>query len=602
MAEELRSAHQWLEQSKGAHMQTLINQIRDANLAYSSGNPYLTDTEYDELWKKLHAADPSNPHLYHTSHDPNIPGDHIRHISQIMGTNKAFDMEDLKPFLTRFKSQTLVIEPKYDGVAAMIYRDKNGYHKYVLHGDGVHGRDISIHRNNITAYNELRSHDSVELIIPNNLWLKDYGKNPRNTVAGWLNSSKIPHADVVRAVSHNNGGTFHRYEHNEDLETLLLSLYAKWSTVYPMDGLMLKVADEKARLVSGHNGTASNWSIAWKPPIQTKKTRVVDIHWNVSRNGRVIPKVEYEPIELCGTTNRFATANNAAWLRDKRIFIGSYITVGKAGEIIPKILEVDNSGLPEIHTYLEVCPVCGNKLTWSGADLMCLAESCIVKLSKRLAYFYSDKGMDVKSIGEAMIMELLYDPQCREVLASSPWALLSINSYGLRAKLTSIWGETRTNKLMVNVAEVSTKKNPAQFIAALGFPGLAYKTAVKLMQQLAGAGSKSHTSKKALNNFVEALSQLTRAKNELVNFSLAPMPAPALVTYCITGELSTARSEMISYLTEKRWQFSNQVSKFTDVLILGVLKRETTKLQKAKTLGVQIIDETQLPEFIRRLA
>ena len=105
---------------------------------------------------------------------------------------------------------------------------------------------------------------------------------------------------------------------------------------------MIKVADEKVRLVAGNNGQTNNWSIAWKPPIQVKETTVTNIEWNISRLGRAIPTVIYEPIELCGTTNNRVTGNNAKWLQDKNIHIGSKITVGKAGEIIPKIIDVSN--------------------------------------------------------------------------------------------------------------------------------------------------------------------------------------------------------------------------------------------------------------------
>ena len=110
------------------------------------------------------------------------------------------------------------------------------------------------------------------------------------------------------------------------MNNFLLDTYTEWGQIYPIDGLMIKVADEKQRLIAGTNGTTNNWSIAWKPPIQIKETTVIDIEWNVSRLGRVIPTVIYEPIELCGTTNNRVTANNAQWMKEKGITIGSIIT------------------------------------------------------------------------------------------------------------------------------------------------------------------------------------------------------------------------------------------------------------------------------------
>lgn len=586
-------------------MNPLEQKIKAANNAYSIGQPYLTDAEYDQLWQELHAFDPHNPLLYHTSKDPTIPSGHVRHIHPIRGTQKAFTMEDLKPFLTRFKGEELVIQPKYDGVAAVIYKNpyNSGYPTgIVLFGDGIYGRDISYHAPRILHNTPPTSHTRVELIIRNDDWDESYGKNPRNTVAGWVNSSEIKHPDIITAWEHDH----YRYNHyvyapmaqEAFTDEYLLRLYNKWSAEFPMDGLMIKVADPKLRLTAGDNGTFYHWSIAWKPPIQTKQARVVDIHWNVSRNGRVKPKVEYEPIELCGTTNRFATGNNAQWITDKGISTKSVITVGKAGEIIPKIISVDLKGmmLPMIP---DECPICGTYLKWKGVDLICDSSSCIVQLSKSLAYFYSDKGMDVKGIGEAMIIELLYDPALREILNNSPWALLDPRTYDLFSPVEQVWGELRMNSYMEAIHEVSGKKDPARFIAALGYPGLAYKTALKVFQAVKGHGTKANISSKAVINFSKAFGEFAVAKKMLQSFQFAPLPLPAKVTYCITGELFTPRNDMIDYLTTKGWQFSNQVSKHTDVLIIGYLKRESTKQAKAKEIGTKMIYESELAEYIK---
>lgn len=586
-------------------MKPLEQKIKSANNAYRIGQPYLTDAEYDILWQELHAIDPHNSLLYHTSKDPTIPSDHVRHIHPIHGTQKAFSMEDLKPFLTRYKGVELVIQPKYDGVAAVVY--KNPYNSsyptsIVLFGDGEHGRDISYHAPRILHMTPSAAYEKVELIIPKELWKESYGKNPRNTVAGWVNSSEIKVPDVITAISHEHGpyeySSYTSKVYYPDFDDLLLDLYNKWSKHVPIDGLMIKVRDPNLRLTSGDNGSHYHWSIAWKPPIQTKQTTVVDVHWNVSRNGRIVPKVEYEPITLCGTENRFATANNAKWILDKLIGIGSIITVGKAGEIIPKIIAVEES--EAILTMPLICPICAKSLTWKGVDLICNSSSCIVQLSKRIAYFYSDKGMDVKGIGEAMITELLYNQNIRQLLQVEPWALLEPEIYeGLFKWLTEIWGPTRFSTYYGSVQGIDGKKDPARFIAALGYPGLAYKTALKVFQVIKGHTAKSNISSKATLNFSKAFGDFAIAKNMFQHFKFAALPLPAKVTYCITGDLSSPRNDMIDYLTTKGWQFSNQVSKHTDVLILGDHKRITPKHIKAQELNVPIIREEELPEYIK---
>ena len=328
------------------HKLELTQKINDANTAYAAGIPFITDFEYDQLWQQLYNIDPTNNLLYHTAQqNTNLTG-LTQHKYPIYGTNKAFNMPDLKPFLTRFGDQQLVIEPKYDGCAAVITQTQSGI-ILTLEGDGRCGTDVTRLMPYITYDFPLRHFQAIEILLPWNNWNPDYGKNPRNVVSGWLNPRRHekPPAKMT-AIPHNFGSLSELYSYSGDIEDfseILLKLYSKWSKIYPIDGLMIKIVDEKVRLIASNNGQTNNWSIAWKPPIQIKETIVTDIEWNVSRLGRIIPTVVYESIELCGTTNSRATGNNAKWILDRQIRIGSKILVGKAGEIIPKIIEVKNN-------------------------------------------------------------------------------------------------------------------------------------------------------------------------------------------------------------------------------------------------------------------
>jgi NAD-dependent DNA ligase len=324
----------------------LIKEISQANAAYASGLPFITDAEYDILWQQLYSIDPTNPLLYHTAQNRSNLTGKSWHKQPIFGTNKAFNMEDLKIYLMRFGSKPLRIEPKYDGCAAVITRTNTDLGMTItLEGDGQCGSDITQLYPFIKLPSTLRHFQAVELLIPLSEWNPSYGANPRNVVAGWLARKYDKPSAMITAISHNDGPLFYEYNYSGDLESfgeLLLGLYNDWSKIYPMDGLMIKVADEKARLIAGNNGQTNNWSIAWKPPIQIKETVVTKIEWNVSRLGRIIPTIIYFPVELCGTINTRVTGNNAQWVKDRKIKIGSIIIIGKAGEIIPKILGVNN--------------------------------------------------------------------------------------------------------------------------------------------------------------------------------------------------------------------------------------------------------------------
>lgn len=572
----------------------LIHELKLANSAYASGNPYMTDEGYDRLWRIVYETDPSCPHLYHTANNPNLPGGTAPHAHPIMGTQKAFNLEDLKPFLQRFKDQTLVLEPKYDGCAAVLYKMPEGKFKLLLEGDGQAGRDVTHHLPSLYYAFLPRSINSVEIIIPNASWDKAYGKNQRNTVSGWINRGKFPDNMTAEMVSHTYGNLTHHVTNpsQDDLDELLMTLFEAWSKEYPLDGIMIKVADPMMRLQVGHNGTAYKWSIAWKPPIQTATTTVTAIEWNVSRQGRVIPTVVHNPIDLCSTTNTRVTGNNAKWLRDMGIGVGVKIKVGKAGEIIPKILAVISE---RANVILPVfCPGCNSTLVTDGVHRMCVNESCIFKQIKSIAYFYSDKGVDLKGIGESFIEELLTNDNIRACFLDRIWCLLDPIQYEILLDIYKVLGSVRADNYIKSLESINNKKSIAHFIAGLGLKNLAYKTVTSILQKLSGSTAHGNVSKERIKEFVSGLVKYRSAEDEMKNFTFVPVEEAPVIRYCITGQLSSGRSEMIDYLTTKRWQFVNQVSKHTDILIVGESPGKT-KLTKAKELpNVTIINEDQI--------
>lgn len=582
--------------------QQLVESIKLANTAYAVGRPYMTDTEYDELWNTLYKIDPDNSVLYHTAQDPNLSGLIRPHAYPVRGTLKAFEQDDLLPFLTRFGTETLVLQPKYDGCAAMLYKQPNEDWLLIKEGDGKKGEDITRHLGTIKAssVHKLRANNSIEILITNADWNPSFGANQRNVAAGWINSGTLPPHACLTIVPHNNGPLEERYSYDGNLDALttkLLRLYTEWSKTYPLDGIMIKVASEKRRQIAGDNGRVYNWSLAWKPPIQTAETTVTDIEWNVSRSGRVIPTVIYEPIELCGTVNSRVTANNALWLKEKDIAPGNVLTVGKAGEIIPKIIDCSCDYCSNIPSC---CPVCGAPLEWSGVDLVCNAPDCIAQLTKRLAHFYSDKGMEIKSIGEKRIEELLQKPTLYRLLKNRPWWLLCPNANEDEGILYQTWGHTRFKTFLRELDNLYSTRNMAHFIAALGYPGLAYKTALKLCQAvMQKAPMEKNVSQKSITSFCSALHDWYVAQEDLSSFKFAPLPKVANTKFCITGTLEAARSDVVNELQELGWAFVNQVSKSVDYLVVGEGHENTTKHRKALELRVPILTEEDLWNLVK---
>ena len=419
------------------------------------------------------------------------------------------------------------------------------------------------------------------------------------------------------------------------MNELLLSLHTEWSAIFPIDGLMLKVKDEKSRLIAGNNGTVNAWSIAWKPPIQTAITTVTNIEWNVSRLGRIIPTVVYEPIDLCGTTNRRVTGNNAQWILDKKIMVGSKIIVGKAGEIIPKIVKIENlctagqgksqntvekaknshvkagSGVsgttlltptnrPKNTLYSLVpgqCPICASKLTWQGVHLVCESSQCIAKLTTSIAHFYSKSGIQIDGIAAKTIEKLLYVPECYNILKDKPWALLDPVSYEIYPQITQTLGQKTSDNIMASVNAVNHKKTMAHFISGLGMPGLAYKSTLRLCQYLKTGKLNIHVSANAQKSFIESVPKYNDAANEMKLFHFAPLPNPAKAIYCITGTLSVSRELMIETLSQAGYEFSSSVTREVNYLIVGD-EPGKVKREKAEHYNIPQVTEEQLFKLI----
>ena len=580
----------------------LIKEISQANMAYASGIPFMTDSEYDLLWQQLYAIDPHNNILYHTAQGRAALTGKTWHKHPIYGTNKAFNMLDLKPFLTRFGSYKLRIEPKYDGCAAVITLTDIGVN-ITLEGDGRCGRDITHLMPYITFPFHLRHFQAVEILILLSEWNPDYGANPRNVVAGWLDRKYDKPSALMTAIPHNHGNLFEEYNYSGSLEAMgdfLLETYNKWSKIYPMDGLMIKVADEKVRLVAGNNGQTNNWSIAWKPPIQVKETKVTNIEWNISRLGRAVPTVIYEPIELCGTTNNRVTGNNAQWIKDRKIMPDSTILVGKAGEIIPKILVVQNDIPNEYRrNFLPTnCPKCNNILQWEGVHLVCNGAKCIAKSIVSIAYFYSQKGIKIDGVGEGIIEKLLQNEKCYSVLSTKPWALLDPLSYDLVPDIINTIGVTIYSNIAEQVFSMNNQCTMAHFVAGLGLPGLAYKSSLRLCQYLKTGQINIHITDNAKRSFITAATIYTEAIKEMKNFSFAQLPSEAKAIYCITGSLSQSRETIIEILNGYGYEFSSGVTRETNYLIVGD-DPGRTKIEKATRYNIPQITEEQLFNLLR---
>lgn len=171
------------------------------------------------------------------------------------------------------------------------------------------------------------------------------------------------------------------------------------------DGIVLKVNSLRQQRALGYTAKCPRWAVAYKFKAERERTRLISVSYQVGRTGVVTPVANMEPVQLAGTTVRRATLNNEDFIRSLNLHEGDYVYVEKGGEIIPKIVGVDEaartSGAREIE-FIRQCPSCGASLVrYEGeAAYYCPNDTgCSPQIKGRIEHFISRKAMDIACIG-----------------------------------------------------------------------------------------------------------------------------------------------------------------------------------------------------------
>ena len=245
------------------------------------------------------------------------------------------------------------------------------------------------------------------------------------------------------------------------------------------------------------------------------------------------------------------------------------------------------------------CPKCGEPLQWEGVHLICTGDKCISQLINSVTYFYSHKGIMIDGLGPSMVEKILEDQKIYNVLKDKPWAILDDRFYGICEKLVSILGPTIYSNILSQIRNKSGQYSMAHFISGLGLPGISYKTALRLCQYLKSGKLNIPVSKKAINSFMEGIVIFNTAKNEMNNFSFAPLPEKAKAIYCITGTLAQSRDAMIEFFADYGYEFSNTVTRETNYLIIGESPGKI-KIKMATKYKIPQITEEQFIKLLTK--
>lgn len=382
---------------------------------------------------------------------------------------------------------------------------------------------------------------------------------------------------------------------------------------YGTDGAVTKLDSFALRRAAGSTSKAPRWAIAYKFEPERAETKIKAITIQVGRTGVLTPVAELEPVLLSGTTVQRATLHNRDEIDRKDIRVGDYVLVEKAGEVIPAVIEVNQARrAPECQPYKfpDKCPECGTGVVQLEGEvaLRCPNYECPVQVRRRLGHFVSKACMDIDGLGIAMVDELV----------TKGWVKGLADIYHLKREDLLTLGksvEKSTDNLLAAI-EASKRRELWRVIHGLGIPHVGVAAAKDLaahfrsLEKLATATTEQFIANKesvisgigatmaaAITGFFQdprnrdTVTALLQAGVEpQVPAKTATSSLFAGKTFVLTGTLpSMSREEATAKIEAAGGKVSGSVSKKTSYVLAGA--EAGSKLEKAKELGVPVIDE-----------
>jgi DNA ligase (NAD+) len=384
---------------------------------------------------------------------------------------------------------------------------------------------------------------------------------------------------------------------------------------YEIDGVVIKVDKTALQQRLGFTGRAPRWAVAYKFTAHSAITQVEDISVNIGRTGKVTPVALLKPVSIGGTTVSRATLHNADEIGRLGLKIGDFVRVERGGDVIPKIVEVvadkEHPRGTRTFNFPEHCPACGSGIVRAEgeADYRCVNVDCPARLKESLLHFASRGVMNIEGLGDALAAQLL-----DQGLVASVADLYSLTEAQLLG-LERI-GAKSAQALLAEIE--NSKKVPLhRVLFGLGIRFVGERTAQLLADSFGSMDALMAASTDELERVPEVGPRVAQAIFEFFaepkNRGLVErLRAAGLtftaqreqksselqgLTFVLTGTLPTlTREDAKARIETAGGRVSGSVSKKTSYVVAG--EDAGSKLDKARTLKVPIVDESKLLEML----
>ena len=632
---------------------------------YTLDNPSVSDFEYDRLMQELIKLESMYPdHILENSPTKRVGGkvnesfEKIKHQIPLLSLANVFTEADIVAFDNRIrkediKNPTYVCELKIDGLSVSLRYEK-GLLKYAAtRGNGIIGENITDNVKTIKSI-PLKLQEEIDIEVRGEIYVSkktleklneerireglEPFKNARNLASGsirQLDSSVTASRNLDAFIYHlPNPLDYGINTHFEALEFMKklgfvtnpnnrlvtgidgILNYINEKTKerpdlpYDIDGVVIKLNNILDQMKLGSTVKYPKWATAYKFPPEEVVTKLKDIIFTVGRTGQITPNAILEPVNVMGSTISKTTLHNEDYCKDLDIRIGDYVTIIKAGDVIPRVDSVKKerrTGDEIPFQMITNCPICKEKLVKKDSNYYCVNPLCDARHIESLIHFASRQAMDIVGMGEKIIEDMYNLGFIKTIpdfyhLEKYQDELMLLEGYGLKSIQN-----------LIKEIEESKKKSLEKLLFALGIRHVGLKTATILARKFVTIDNLMNASLTTLNDIPDIGEEISTSvynyfqepKNKDLIQKLKELginmkylgevidnPNIKDKSFVITGALNIKRDELKDKIITNGGKVIDSVSKKTDYLILG--ENPGSKYEKAIKLNIPILNEEEI--------
>ena len=588
----------------------LAAQIEYHNRKYwEEAEPEISDEDYDLLVRRLTELAPDHPILQAVNAPVVASSGKVIHRDPMLSLDKAYSLDEVMSWAAKFvrsDHEEFLVQPKYDGISASW---SGGI--LATRGDGETGENITDkvplieleHPSGIQPLANFKGQARGEIVIRSDDFRTLYPKirnrsgqpykNSRNAAAGIMGLKDISLMLVQHAKLTLVDYSLHSWKTTwKDFRTDWQGLVDQIEQLpYPMDGIVIKLADKEYSRSLGNTAHHPRGQIAFKFSGVRQQSKLLKVEWSFGKTA-LTPVAEIEPVEITGTTIRHVTLHNLQNILDHDIQIGDTVTVERAGDVIPYIVE-SVPGENRTPCIIDHCPSCGSQLVRDLPELRCVNPDCPeTQLMRLLA---AVKNIGIERLGEPNLRRMrevlgvktlkdIFKLTVPDILRLEGFQELSANNLyrEIQAAKTTpdyqLLASLNIKGIGPNIAKAILKTNTLQELEVMNREQLANLEGIG--PERAGAiESELRSRKSEIDELLECLT-IIQTKSD----SNEERP-----TVCFTGKMPEKRSYYENLAKEHGYDSADSVTSSLSLLVTAEADSTSSKAVKAAKLGVKVM-------------